>query len=346
LLGCDRDAEQTRPRLAPLTESVYASVSIQPEDMYEVYAAVPGLIASISVEEGDTVQVGQPVARIRSETQPLDLENARLELKEAQENYRGAANLLENLRAEIRAQEKQYRLDSLQYLRQRKLWDQQIGSRAELENLELRADQSRVQLFILRRQLQQKERELEVLFARSRNLLAKEQSRGQDFHILAEISGIVYQLLKQEGEYLSSQEPLARIGRGDAFVIDLRVDEVDIARVRTGQQIWISLDAFPGEVFPAVVDRILPMKDEVTQTFRVEGVFEQVPPVLYAGLAGEANIVLRTMEEALLIPVDYLLPGDRVQTPAGEVAIQTGIRNLEWVEVLGGLDTSTIILKP
>jgi HlyD family secretion protein len=124
------------------------------------------------------------------------------------------------------------------------------------------------------------------------------------------------------------------------------IDEVDIASVSPGQLIYITLDAYKDQVFEASLTKIYPLKDTRTQTFQVEGRFNKEPPTLFAGLSGEANIVLTEKKNAMTIPLNYLMQGKKVKTEQGEILVETGISNMSFVEILSGIDTSTVLLKP
>ena len=99
-------------------------------------------------------------------------------------------------------------------------------------------------------------------------------------------------------------------------------------------------------VFQAHVDKIIPKKDERSQTFKVEALFADAPEQLYPGLAGEGNVIVGNTERALTIPRSYLINGNRVRTDEGMVQVSVGLGNLEYVEILGGLSEETAILKP
>jgi multidrug efflux pump subunit AcrA (membrane-fusion protein) len=98
-------------------------------------------------------------------------------------------------------------------------------------------------------------------------------------------------------------------------------------------------------VFTAKVTKILPKKDERNQTFMVEALFETQPKVLYPGLSGEANIVIGKRENVLTIPLAYLQDDDKVKTDDGLVTIKTGMRNMEYIEVLSGITEKTRLYK-
>ena len=77
----------------------------------------------------------------------------------------------------------------------------------------------------------------------------------------------------------------------------------------------------------------------------MEAVFDTQPKVLYPGLSGEANIVIGKRENVLTIPLEYLLEEDKIKTDAGIIAIKTGMRNMEYIEVLSGITEKTILYK-
>jgi hypothetical protein len=47
-----------------------------------------------------------------------------------------------------------------------------------------------------------------------------------------------------------------------------------------------------------------------------------------------------------VIPKDYLLPGNQVETENGMVKVKTGLSNWDFVEIIAGIDKNTIIYKP
>jgi multidrug efflux pump subunit AcrA (membrane-fusion protein) len=83
-----------------------------------------------------------------------------------------------------------------------------------------------------------------------------------------------------------------------------------------------------------------------TQSFEVEAVFDKCPETLYPGLSAEVNILIAQKEKALLIPVSCLEKNNIVKTTDGEVTVKTGLKNLEFVEILEGLNEKSQILIP
>ena len=344
--ACSGDSEKIRPRLDTITESVYASATVQPDSMYKVHAAVSGILEKNLVTEGDLVQAGTPLVRITDRTPELNRENARLQLELAASNYQGPTTPLRDLASRIETARLAFVDDSVNYRRQEKLWSQQIGSRAAFENRKLAFERSRNQLDQLQSEYARMERELRTNVEQARNSYHSYQANAEEYTVRSFIDGKVYALFKEPGELVVPNEPLATLGKPDSFVVELLVDEVDVVRLRTGQVVLVSLDAYPGELFRAELSRIYPQKDARNQTFLAEARFETPPEQLYPGLSGEANIVIDQRDNALTIPRNLLLEGDSVLTGDGMIKVVPGLQTLDRVEIRSGLTAETTILKP
>jgi multidrug efflux pump subunit AcrA (membrane-fusion protein) len=335
-----------KPNLSTMTESVYASVLVQPEDLYDVYATKPGVLEKVLVKEGDEVKSGQVIAQVRILDWEFHLREMKLNLELAQENYSGAASILTSNLEEIRFLEKQYKIDSVHFQRQEELWKQGIGSKLDLETRRLKYESSLSKLTVMRKKQEQAEFELANKYQKSKNALNDAKSDLRDYFIRSAIDGTIYTLKKTVGEVVQVNEPLAQIGKSDSFLIEMMIDEVDIAKIALDQRVLINLDAYGDQVFEAKVIWIYPKKDDLTQTFRTEAIFLQPPERLFAGLSGEANIILGSKENVLTVPSSYLINDRQVKTIEGNVDVVVGLKSMDRAEILTGIDTSTILLKP
>jgi len=346
-VACSERGDPIRPRQTPITESVYASLTIQPDSLYRAFAVVSGIVERNCVEEGERVEVGDSLVVIKNEDAELNLANARLVYKQAREDLKGDPNALVDLENQIETAELQLRDDSINYFRQKNLWDQEIGTRVEFEKKKLAYELASNRLSKLEAEYRRRKRELEVRYQQAANDYRLARLKRSDFTVRSKIRGRVYALEKEPGENVTIQEPVAVLGSAGHFVIEMRIDERDIARIRTGQPVFLTLEAYGDQVFRAEVTKIRPQKNERNQTFRVEAAFtEPFPGKLYAGLSGEANIRIAQKKSALTIPAAYLTKSSRVRTDAGLVKVKTGLRSLERVEILAGIDSSTTLHLP
>ncbi|TLF47199.1 HlyD family efflux transporter periplasmic adaptor subunit [Maribacter aurantiacus] len=346
LFSCGEKIEKIYPKKMAMTESVYASVTVQPDSLYQAYASVSGILHRNLVEEGDLVPKGFPLVQIVNTAPELNAENARLNFQLAEENYQGSSGVLKALEDEIKSAKLSLENDSVNYFRQKRLWEQQIGSKAQYENRKLAYELSQNNFRLTINRYQRTKNELTTQWQQARNNYITAQSNTQDFTIESNINGKVYALFKEPGEIVNTMEPIATVGSSDTFIIEMLVDEVDIVKLSRGQKVLVILDSYKNEVFEANVYKIYPKKDQRSQTFKVEASFIDPPAVLYPGLAGEGNIIIAQKNEVLTIPKSYLNKGNQVQTEDGPVTLKIGLQSLELIEILEGIDENTAILKP
>lgn len=346
VLSCNTKNEAILPQKIDITESVYSSVTVQPDSLYQAYATVGGLLDKNLVDEGDTVTKGQPIVQIINNTPQLNTQNAKLSLELARQNYRGNAAVLKGIEDEIEAAMLQFKNDSINYFRQKNLWEQNIGAKATYDAKKLNYELSQKNLEQLKRRYDRTRNELRTALEQAENSYQASLINTGDFTIESKINGKVYALYKNPGEIVNTMEPVAAVGSSDAFVIEMLVDEVDIVKVSEGHKVLITLDAYNNKVFTGIVSKIYPKKDERNQTFMVEAVFDDAPEVLYPGLSGEANIVIAQKENVLTIPKSYLIEENKVRTENGITEITVGIESIDKVEVVSGIDENTKIYKP
>ena len=346
VLSCSKKEEKILPTERKLTESVYSSVTIQPDSLYQVYAIVSGLIDAKLVEEGDLVTKNQHLFQIINNAPKLNSQNALFALNLAKNNYKGSATVLSSIESEIEAAKLKYRNDSINYFRQKRLWDQNIGSKVQYDSQKLNYELASNQLKVLQNKLDRTKNELQTALKQAQNNYQSAAITTKDFTVDSKIKGKVYAIYKEPGEIVSIMEPLATIGSENHFVIELLVDEVDIVKIEKSQEVLIHLDAYAGIVFEAKIAKIYPKKDERNQTFLVEAHFINPPDILYPGLSGEANIVISKKANVLTIPIAYLTSDNKVKTDDGLVYVKTGLQNMDYVEILSGITKETYIYKP
>jgi len=346
IFSCLNNEDKIRPTERPLTESVYSSVTIQPDSLYQAYAIVAGILDNNLVEEGDVVLKDKTLIQIINSAPKLNAQNAKFTLNLAKENYSGNAAVLNSILEEITAAKLKYKNDSINYFRQKTLWEQKIGSKVEFDTRKLNYELASNSLKLLKSKYNSTKNELYTAVKQAQNNYQTALINTKDFMVKSKINGKVYALYKESGEIVTTMEPLASIGSATSFVINMLVDEVDIVRVSKDQDVIILLDAYNGEVFKGKVSKIYPEKDERNQTFKVEAVFENPPNILYPGLSGEANIIIAKKDTVLTIPKGYLIDGNKVKTDEGLIPVTTGLQNMEYIEVLSGIAKDTQIYKP
>lgn len=345
LAACRSSTESTFPQRENISESVYASGLIKAAGQYQAFVNASGTVQDLFVKEGDTVAVGTPILSLYNESTRINRELAEVGREYA--DRRANQSKLRDLERAIDLAKNKLLNDSLLYARQQSLRSQGIGSAVELEQRKLNFENARTSYQNSVFRYQDLKREIDFNERNASKNLAISKALESELVLKSEMDGIVYSLLKEKGEMVTPQMALAVIGSADDFLLELKVDEYDIVKVRQGQAILVTMDSYRGQVFQAVVSRIYPIMDEKTKSFTVEGVFKNPPPRLYPNLSLEANIVIQSKGGALTIPRAYLLKDSSVVTLAGDtVLLKLGLMDYEKVEVLEGLDEKTEIIKP
>ena len=346
ILSCSKEQDKILPTETTLTEVVYSAVTIQPDSLYQAYAIVAGILVANLVDEGALVLKGETIMQIINNTPKLNSQNAKFALDLAKENYKGSGAILSSIEEEIAAAKLKYKNDSINYFRQKNLWDNNIGSKAEFDARKLNYDLASNNLKLLSSKYNRTKNELLTAVKQAQNNYQTSLITTKDFAVKSKINGKVYALYKEPGEIVTTMEPLASIGSATNFIIEMLVDEVDIVQISKEQDVLINLDAYVDKVFKGKVSKIYPQKDQRNQTFKVEAIFENPPEVLYPGLSGEANIVIAKKNKVLSIPKSYIIDGNKVKTDEGLVTITTGLQNMELIEVLTGITKDTYIYNP
>ncbi|MEX2564860.1 MAG: HlyD family efflux transporter periplasmic adaptor subunit [Cyclobacteriaceae bacterium] len=345
LASCTPSQETTSPTQQDISESVYASGIVKSKFQYEVVPKATGIIHEILVSEGDHVQAGSPLMTISDASTKLNKEMAALS-KRFSEKQNNLAKLKE-LEINIDLAKAKMENDSLLLARQQSLHEREIGSEVELEQRKLAFINAKTAFQSAL--LNHRELERQMVFNEENAIKNLEIASAleNDLIVKSEIDGLVYALLKEKGEMVNPQVPVAVIGDPDEFILELQVDEYDIVKVEKSQKIKVTLDSYQGVVYDATVTKINPMMDERSKTFMVEAAFVNPPAKLFPNLTLEANIIINEKKNALLVPSSYILRNKYVIKEEGDtVAVKLGIKNYLKTEILSGIDEHTTIQKP
>ena len=112
-----------------IIETVNASGKIYPEVEVKISPDISGEITELNVEEGDSVRKGQVLARIYADIYALQRDEAASRVNQTSANVENSKAAQDALRATLRQAQ-------LTYDRNKKLFDEKVISRAELEQYE------------------------------------------------------------------------------------------------------------------------------------------------------------------------------------------------------------------
>ncbi len=179
------------------------------------------------------------------------------------------------------------------------------------------------------------------------------RARLERTQLHAPFAGVIAEINGELGEFVTPSPvgiptpPTVDLIDASCLYISAPIDEVDAPRVRAGLPARISLDAFPDLTFPGHVRRVAPyvlVQERQARTVEIEAEFDDPEKAgLLAGYSADVEVVLEERADVLRLPTSVILPDDTVfvfDEAAGTIAsraVETGIANWEFTEIVSGL---------
>lgn len=133
--------------------------------------------------------------------------------------------------------------------------------------------------------------------------------------ITAPIPGVISRRLVKVGNYIQVNQALFQIDNFDPLLAVLNVPERELQTLRPGQVVVMRVDSLPETRFEGRIQRISPVVDPATGTFRVTCEFRDAARRLKSGMFGRLEIAYGEHADALTIPRSALIEED------GETAV-------------------------
>lgn len=385
LVGCQRSADEPAAQVAskPSVESERAAVYVTTAPVVErgvrrVISAVgtlhgyervtlapkvEGRVANWHFEVGDRVKPGEVLLQIESAdfelavaeaSRAVDQELARLGIEELPEQTFDVDLLPGVSRAQLLLENSRKRFE-----RQRTLVEGRAAAREafELSETELRVSEAAL------KQSRMDARWSVAAVRHRQAMLATAQQRLADCQLIApplvpasELAGRDYVVAKRliaVGEIVRAvpATPVYELVVDTLLKLRAMVPERAIGVVREKQPVEVRIDAYPDQVFQALVRRINPTIDPRSRTFEIEAVVPNDDRQLRPGGFAKADIVLDAADAALTIPPSaivslagvnkvFVLDGGKVR----EVRVELATRGPDWIEVHGEVLAGDVVV--
>jgi len=162
--------------------------------------------------------------------------------------------------------------------------------------------------------------------------------------LYAPIDGKVVAIEAVLGAFVDPSTEILTIIDPTLLWVDAEIYEKDLAKVRIGQEVEITVPAYPDEVFHGKLSYIGDVVDEDTRTITVRAEVENDDHRLKPGMFADVCILLNGGEMALVVPTAAVLEeGDRkivfVQHEDAFVCreVETGVVNGDYQQIVAGL---------
>lgn len=162
-------------------------------------------------------------------------------------------------------------------------------------------------------------------------------------NVLAPISGVIASRSIKTGNFVQINTPIFRIVDTSRLEAVLNVPERELVTMKAGRPVQLAVDALPGKVFEGTVDRVSPVVDSGSGTFRVICAF-QGGGVLQPGMFGRVKIDYDQRADAVVVPRVALLEDEEDPAvftvrdgKAVRVPVKLGYVDGAWAELRSGL---------
>ena len=283
--------------------------------------AVAGLVADLTIDEGDTVETGDALLKLDAELAQLALERALAEVRQREIAVADA--------------------------RRRFIEAEEVGAQRGI---------ARTQVESLRAEVSNDEAALAASQA-----AAREQQAIVERHTLkAPFSGVISERYAELGEWVNPGDGLLELVATDNLRFDFRVGQDNFAALSPETPVEITLDAFPEQSIPGRVATIVPVKNPSARTFlvRVRADTSDVGHGLFItpGMSARGKLNIDVGRSGATISRDAILrfPDGRVtvwvvdtggELPAvREQAVLTGSEFDGVVEIVDGLAEGDVVV--
>lgn len=259
---------------------------VDPEIKVDVKSAVSGRVQGLRVREGDVVRTGQVLAEVEPDV--------------------NQAQSLSDVKAAVSQADIKLRDTERELKAQTALFEAGLIPSQTLSNYQTARDLAADTLASARSRYQ---------IVEDRGIPISGVSSSQQARVTSPMSGVVIAKGVELGETVTSGVSSFNDGTVMFTVADLKsllirvnLNEVDIAKVRVGQPVRVTLDAYPQKIFAGKVRFVAPAATVVDKikVFEVEVALDQLDESFRTGMSANVEILGENRPRALSIPLEAL----------------------------------------
>jgi RND family efflux transporter MFP subunit len=251
----------------PLASGVLLTGTLNPAQVVEVRAQVPGLVTRLAVDRGDVVRAGQLLAVIDAEGIRSAAAGAQAQVSAAQANLAVALQRLES---------------------SRKLFEKGAISEIDMKTAQAGYEAAGGQLAA----------------ARAQAAAAGESARRAS--VASPIGGEVSLRHISQGEAVSPGDPLLTVVNATELELSGQIPVQQAANVRPGQRVEFTLDAYPGQKLEGSVARVEPTADPATRQVGVYLRLANTGRRIVGGLFATGRVLTGNADSVLSVPAAAL----------------------------------------
>ncbi len=346
IASCKPNYNTIKPLRKNITQAVYASGKLYPQQRRMLASKIGGYVQQIYVKAGDTIIAGMPLLAIRSEISDLNVRNAQENLNLANNNNSNNSAAIQAAQEDIKVAQSKYSLDSANNIRFQNLFQQNASSKLSLDQAKTQADISKQNLQKARLALQNLGQKFNADYQNAKNVYETQKAVKNDFVLYADFSMRVYDIRIKTGELITPAMPLIEAGQANNFEVELAIDESDLGLVKVGQDIVFELNSLKNTFLKGKLLQVYPSINPLNKTAKViASIVNTNNIVFFSGMSIEANIIVAEKKDALVVPRTFVFENEFVKNKERQkIKFKKGLEDLEFIEVLGEIDENMDII--
>ena len=345
----------------PMLQSVVTTGRIASVARSEIASQSNARIEAILVREGDTVQAGQVLVRLRDDEATANLAQARAAVAEARGRMRLLATVQEPVSTQQLAQAQAAHTLALRELeRARDLLKQGFVSQSRVDDAQRSADASAAGLRAAGAQAAGNGASgAEATLAQSRleQALAAEKAaatRLDQLSLRAPAAGTIINRAADPGDTAQIGRALLTLVSGEETRIQASVDEKNLGYLKLGQTARATADAYPQRPFDATLTFIAPAVDAQRGTVDLKLRVDKAVDYLRPDMTVSVEIIAAQEPNALKLPSDAVRKDAQGNAfalvnrdgRAEKVALTLGLQGIGTTQVVKGLAAGDRVITP
>ncbi len=322
--------ETEKPFYTDIILKTVATGSIVPRNQIEVKPTVSGIIDEIFVNEGDLVEKGQIIARIRIVPNMVSLNTAESRLKRARIAHEEA---------------------KLNFERQKKLFEKQVIAESEYIPFEIAFKNAEEEVNAAENNLELIRDGVSRSSGESSNTLIRSTIDGMILEIPVEIGNSVI-----EANNFNAGTTIVTVADMGEMIFQGKVDESEVGKIKEGMNLILTIGAIEEASFDAILEHISPkgIEENGAIQFEIRAAIElNKDYFIRAGYSATADIVLERRDSVLAIKESVLIFEDdttyveieKEDQVFEKVAIKTGISDGINIQVQEGITEEMPVKK-
>jgi len=345
-----------------LEVSVSSAGSISSRNTADLSFRLAGQVKAVNVKLGDTAKVGDVLMELDTKDLESNIALAQASLNSAEANYRKVAAGPSQDDIKLAKMDLQAAADALQKAQadyDRVSWRPNIGMLPQSSALQ-QATQAYEKAQITYAQKVKGPSADDLISSQAQVDQAKinlQQAKDKldQAKLVASVNGTVTAVGAKVGDYVNAGGTAAMVSLVDMTSLEVKVPlaETDVARVASGQQVLITLDALTGVALTGKVTYV-PVVATVSQgvvTYPVTVAVDKSAPNVRVGMTASVRIMIDQRENVLLVSNRAVTTSGRqrtvqvlVQGQTTEVPVTLGATNDTTSEAVSGLNEGDVVV--